>query len=120
VPRSEEIRYYAELIASLTVSAVRARRSEDLAEIRDALSEAYTDIWSLLSHDALAQRPGGLEAALLEAAVARGRAALDARYSELGGPREVDGLAPDALQERADATGRASSGARPLVRGRAS
>jgi hypothetical protein len=65
MPRSEEIAHYSDLVASLIVSTARARRREDLVELRSELAEAFSDIWTLLSHDAFEQRPAGLEAVLL-------------------------------------------------------
>ena len=51
--RSPEIRHYSHLLATLTVAAARATSVERLAEIQSELEQAYVDIFSLLSHDAL-------------------------------------------------------------------
>lgn len=52
MPRSVEIRHFSHLLASLTVTAARASSAEQLAEVHDALEEAFIDVFTLLSHDA--------------------------------------------------------------------
>jgi hypothetical protein len=51
--RSPEITHYSALLADLTIAAARATSVEQLAAIRVETIEAYTEIFSLLSHDAL-------------------------------------------------------------------
>jgi predicted nucleotidyltransferase len=65
VPRTSEILHFADLIASLMVSAARAESPERLAEIKDELEEALVDALSLIAHDALADRPTALPVELL-------------------------------------------------------
>lgn len=52
MPRSIEIKHFAQLLASLTVTAARASSVERLAEVHMALEDAFVDVFTLLSHDA--------------------------------------------------------------------
>lgn len=51
--RSPEIGHYSTLLADLTIAAARATTIEQLAAIREQMREAYAEMFSLLSHDAL-------------------------------------------------------------------
>lgn len=64
--RSPEIAHYSALLADLHVAAARATTVEHLAVIREETRQAYVDIFSLLSHDALDAQDlvGGLIARL--------------------------------------------------------
>lgn len=52
MPRSVEIDYYSQLLASLTITATRAKTEATLREVHDQLAEAYSEMFTLLSHDA--------------------------------------------------------------------
>jgi len=74
MPRSAEIAHYSQLLADLQISLVRVLVAGDAAlvcEVRRALAEAYAEIWTLLSHDALMGRVD-LDRSLLDVAVERG------------------------------------------------
>lgn len=74
MPRSEEITYFSQLLASLVVTIARARRPEDLAELHVELAEAFSDVFSLLSHDTFeAHRRPELAERLFNAARAEAR-----------------------------------------------
>lgn len=61
MPRTAEIDYYSNLLASLTITAARAKTEAALREVHEQLAAAHAEILTLLSHDA-----GALRAELLE------------------------------------------------------
>ena len=60
-PRAVEIAYYSELLASLIVSAARTDDPAYLSRLRTELVEAFNDVLTLLSHDALLMRPASAD-----------------------------------------------------------
>lgn len=69
--RSSEIQHFSSVLAALTVAAAQAEDAERLAEVQREIEETFIDVFALLAHDALPDRPTALAADLLARVVSR-------------------------------------------------